>query len=86
MILIESNLFQQVLTENDGKIPNFKNKGRTFNKVEASMQNIQKSLSISTLPQSSLHVGNEKAVKEREGEILREMKEAIKDEEIPILK
>ena len=50
------------------------------------MQNIQKSLSISALPQSSLHVGNEKAVKKRDGEILREMNEAIEDEENTILK
>ena len=50
------------------------------------MQNIQKSLSISALPQSSLHVGNEKAVKKIKGETLSEMKEAIKDEGIPTLK
>ena len=60
--------------------------GGKFNKVEASMQNIQKSLSISTLPQSSFHVGNEKAVKKRDGEILREMNGAIEDEENTILK
>ena len=78
--------FQQVLTESNGKQQNFKKEGRTFNKVEGSMQNIQKSLSISTLPQSSLHVGNEKAVKKRDGEILREMNEAIEDEENTILK
>ena len=41
------------------------------------MQNIQKSLSISCLPQSMQTVGNEKAAKKREDEFMRKLQKAI---------
>jgi len=57
----------QVLTENNGKMPICYQRGREFNNVEASMQNIQKSLSISALPQTYLNERSKGLVKPKIG-------------------
>ena len=70
-MIFDKHLFQQVLTEANGyKMSNIKKKGRKPRETEV---NIQKSLSIAYLPQSSLYNRNENAEYENEHEPIDEM-------------
>ena len=80
ILIFDKHLFQQVLTEANGyKMSNIKKKGRKPRETEV---NIQKSLSIASLPQSSLYNRNEPVYEHAStDEMLRQLHQSLRRSE-----
>ena len=84
-MIFDKHLFQQVLTEANGyKMSNIKKKGRKPRETEV---NIQKSLSIAYLPQSSLYNRNETVYEnDSTDKMLRQPHQSLKRSEYTALR